>query len=162
MSVWHLTLSIPEDVGHAIELARAAISDGCRYLVAVGGDETVNEVANGILHSTDSGNVRRGIINTGTGSDFIRSAGIPWHYTEACSFLTSRRRLVIDVGVVQFRRNGQTLQRYFINAAGVGFDAAVAQTTEKLPKYFGGTIPYLVGLVRTLFSYRNKLVVLQY
>ena len=149
-----------EGVGHAIELARAATSDGCQYLVAVGGDGTVNEVANGILHSTDSGNVMLGIVNTGTGSDFVRSAGIPRHYSDACSFLTSRRRLVIDVGVVQFRRNGQTLQRYFVNAAGVGFDAAVAQATEKLPKYFGGTIPYLVGLVRTLFSYRNKPVVL--
>ena len=38
-----------EGVGHAIELARAAASDGYRYLVAVGGDGTVNEVANGIL-----------------------------------------------------------------------------------------------------------------
>jgi len=149
-----------EGVGHAIELARAATSDGCQYLVAVGGDGTVNEVANGILHSTDSGNVMLGIVNTGTGSDFVRSAGIPRQYTGACSCLTSRRRLVIDVGVVQFRRNGQTLQRYFVNAAGVGFDAAVAQATEKLPKYFGGTIPYLVGLARTLFSYRNKPVVL--
>ena len=149
-----------EGVGHAIELARAATSDGCQYLVAVGGDGTVNEVANGILHSTDSGNVMLGIVNTGTGSDFVRSAGIPRHYSDACSFLTSRRRLVIDVGVVQFRRNGQTLQRYFVNAAGVGFDATVAQATEKLPKYFGGTIPYLVGLVRTLFSYQNKPVVL--
>jgi len=149
-----------EGVGHAIELARAATSDGCQYLVAVGGDGTVNEVANGILHSTDSGNVMLGIVNTGTGSDFIRSAGIPRHYSDACSFLTSRRRLVIDVGVVQFRRNGQTLQRYFVNAAGVGFDATVAQATEKLPKFFGGTIPYLVGLVKTLFSYQNKPVVL--
>ncbi|GAH48803.1 unnamed protein product, partial [marine sediment metagenome] len=36
-----------EGVGHAIELARAAASDGYRYIVAVGGDGTVNEVANG-------------------------------------------------------------------------------------------------------------------
>ncbi|GAI58223.1 unnamed protein product, partial [marine sediment metagenome] len=34
------------------------------------------------------------------------------------------------------------------------------EATEKLPKYFGGTIPYLGGLFRSLFSYRNKLVTL--
>lgn len=66
-----------EGVGHAIELARAAADDGYRYLVAVGGDGTVNEVANGILHSTEAGNTTLGVVSTGTGSDFARSAGIP-------------------------------------------------------------------------------------
>ena len=149
-----------EGIGHAIELARAATSDGYQYLVAVGGDGTVNEVANGILHSTDSGNVILGIVSTGTGSDFVRSVGIPRDYTSACSCLTSQRRLVIDVGIVEFKSKGQTLQRFFVNAAGVGFDATVVEATEKLPKYFGGTIPYLVGLIMTLFSYKNKSVVL--
>ncbi|GAJ03565.1 unnamed protein product, partial [marine sediment metagenome] len=66
-----------EGVGHAIELARAAASDGCQFLVAVGGDGTVNEVANGILLAKDLSGVSIGIISTGTGGDFIRSAGIP-------------------------------------------------------------------------------------
>ncbi len=145
-----------EGVGHAIELARAAASDGYRYLVAVGGDGTVNEVANGILRSTNSGDTVLGVVSTGTGSDFVRSVGIPRHYVRACSFLTSSRRSLIDVGVVEYKSKGQTLQRFFVNAAGVGFDAAVVEATERLPKYFGGTIPYLVGLIRTLFSYRNK------
>ncbi|MFC2013566.1 diacylglycerol/lipid kinase family protein [Chloroflexota bacterium] len=149
-----------EGVGHAIELARVAASDGYRYLVAVGGDGTVNEVANGILSSTNSTNTALGIVSTGTGSDFVRSVGIPRDYTSACSFLTSSRRLLIDVGVVEYQSHGQTLRRFFINAVGVGFDAAVVEATERLPKYFGGTIPYLGGLMRTLVGYRNKSVVL--
>jgi len=149
-----------EGVGHAIELARAAASDGYRYLVAVGGDGTVNEVANGILHSTNSGDTILGIVSTGTGSDFVRSVGIPRDYTKACSFLTSSRRLLIDVGVVEYKSKGQSLRRFFVNAAGVGFDAEVVAATERLPKYFGGTIPYLAGLVRTLFGYKNKAVIL--
>ena len=150
-----------EGVGHAIELARAAASDGYRYLIAVGGDGTVNEVANGILSSTNATTTALGIVSTGTGSDFVRSVGIPRDYASACAFLTSSRRLLIDVGVVEYQRQGQTLKRFFVNAAGVGFDAAVVETTEKLPKYFGGTIPYLAGLMRTLFGYRNKSVVLR-
>lgn len=146
-------------VGHAIELAKAATSDGYRYLVAVGGDGTVNEVANGILRSPNSGDTILGIVSTGTGSDFVRSVGIPRDYASACSFLTSSRRLLIDVGVVEYQSKGQSLQRFFLNTAGVGFDAAVVEATELLPKYFGGTIPYLAGLVRTLFGYKNKTVV---
>lgn len=150
-----------EGVGHAMELARAAASDGYRYLVAVGGDGTVNEVANGILSSTNATSTALGVVSTGTGSDFVRSVGIPRDYTSACSFLTSSLRLLIDVGVVEYQRQGQTLTRFFVNAAGIGFDAAVVEATERLPKYFGGTIPYLAGLVRTLFGYHNKSVILR-
>ena len=149
-----------EGVGHAVELARVAASDGYRYIVAIGGDGTVNEVANGILHSTRPTETSLGVVSTGTGSDFARSVGIPRDYIRACSSLCSSRRRLIDVGVVEFRRSGQVLQRFFINVAGVGFDATVVEATEKLPKYFGGTIPYLAGLFRTLFGYRNKAVVL--
>ena len=150
-----------EGVGHAIELARTAAGDGYQYLVAVGGDGTVNEVANGILYSAGAGSTALGIVSTGTGSDFTRSVGVPRHYVGACSSLTSPRRLLIDVGVVEFRSGGQPLRRFFVNAAGIGFDAAVVETTERLPKYFGGTVPYVAGLLRTLLGYRNKSVVLR-
>lgn len=150
-----------EGVGHAIELAKAAAGKGYPYVVAVGGDGTVNEVANGILHSTGSGSTTLGVVSTGTGSDFARSVGISQHYVTACSSLTSQRRLLIDVGIVEYRSKGQSLQRFFVNAAGVGFDAAAVENTERLPKYFGGTIPYLAGLLRTLIGYRNKSVILR-
>ena len=149
-----------EGVGHAIELARSAVGNGYRYLVAVGGDGTINEVANGILHSSDASNMALGVISTGTGSDFARSVGIPRHYINACSSLTSARKLLIDIGVVEYRSKGQSLQRFFVNAAGIGFDAAAVETTEHIPKYLGGTIPYVAGLLRTLLGYRNKSVVL--
>jgi len=149
-----------EGVGHATELARAAANEGYQNIVAVGGDGTVHEVANGIL-SSNSTEIPLGVISTGTGSDFIRSVGLPRNYNSACSRLIGQRRLVIDVGVVEYQCKGQTLRRFFVNAAGVGFDASVVETTERFPKYLGGTIPYLTGLIRTLFGYRNKSVVLR-
>jgi YegS/Rv2252/BmrU family lipid kinase len=149
-----------EGVGHATEIARAAANEGYQNIVAVGGDGTVHEVANGIL-SSNSTEIPLGVISTGTGSDFIRSVGLPRNYNSACSRLIGQRRLVIDVGVVEYQCKGQTLRRFFVNAAGVGFDASVVETTERFPKYLGGTIPYLTGLIRTLFGYRNKSVVLR-
>ena len=149
-----------EGVGHAMELAKEAANAGYRYIIAVGGDGTVNEVANGILRSTHPNNIALGMVSTGTGSDFVRSVGVPRDYTGACSFLTNSRRLLIDVGVVEYKSQGQTLQRFFVNGAGVGFDATVVEATQRLPKYFGGTIPYLAGLLGSLFGYRNKSVIL--
>lgn len=150
-----------EGVGHAIELARAAASDGYRYLVAVGGDGTVNEVANGILSSTNLEITTLGVVSTGTGGDFVRSVGVPRDYASACSSLTSQRRLLIDVGVVEYMNGGKTEQRFFVNGAGVGFDAEVVKATESLPKYFGGTVPYVGGLLRALIGFKNKTVVLR-
>jgi len=150
-----------EGVGHAIELARAATNDGCRFLVAVGGDGTVNEVANGILSSTSLKGTTLGVVSTGTGSDFVRSVGIPRDYARACLSLTSQRRLLIDVGVVEYMNAGKSEQRFFVNGAGAGFDAEVVKATERLPKYFGGTIPYVGGLLRSLFGYKNKSVILR-
>ncbi len=145
-----------EGVGHAIELAQAAARDGCRLLVAVGGDGTLHEVANGILLSEDLEKATIGIISTGTGSDFIRSTGHDRDYIKACSSLTGTKRILIDVGVVEYQGNGEVKKRFFINSAGVGFDAAVAETSNHLPKFLGGTIPYVMGLFKSLVSYRNK------
>jgi len=145
-----------EGVGHAIELAQEATRDGCRFLVAVGGDGTVHEVANGIMLSKDLEKATIGIISTGTGSDFIRSTGHDRDYVKACSSLTGTRRMLIDVGTVEYRSKGQARKRFFINSAGVGFDAAVAEATNHIPKFLGGTIPYVMGLFKSLVSYRNK------
>ncbi len=142
--------------GHAIELAKAAAGDGYRYLVAVEGDGTVHEVANGIMQTANSEQTALGIVCTGTGSDLSRSVGISHDHARACSLLTNPRTRTIDIGFVRYQNEGQTKERYFVNSAGIGFDATVVAATERLPKYFGGTIPYLVGLIRSFVGYRNK------
>ncbi len=149
-----------EGVGHAIELAKDAASNGYQRVVAVGGDGTINEVANGIIHSPNASSISLGVISTGTGGDFIRSAGIPHDYIQACSCLANGHSRVVDIGVVEYHNQGKPMQRYFVNTAGIGFDAAVVAITEKTSKRFGGTIPYLLGFLRTLLTYRNKPVTL--
>ena len=87
-----------ESRGHGIELARAAAGDGYRYLVAVGGDGTIHEVANGILQAANPQETSLGIISTGTGSDLSRTIGIARDFPHACSSLINPRRILIDVG----------------------------------------------------------------
>ncbi len=145
-----------EGVGHAIELAKDAASNGYRQVVAVGGDGTINEVANGIIHSQNAAITKLGVISTGTGGDFIRSAGIPHDYVQACGCLANGRFRTVDVGIVEYHKQGKPMQRYFMNTAGIGFDAAVVAITEKTSKRLGGTIPYLLGFLRTILTYRNK------
>jgi diacylglycerol kinase (ATP) len=147
--------------GHGIELAKEAASNGYRYLVSVGGDGTVHEVANGILQTENSSNTDLGIVSTGTGSDLARSIGVSRDYRRACSNLINFKSATVDAGLVEYRQNGLKKERYFVNSAGIGFDATVVEATERLPKYFGGTVPYIVGLLRSFLGYRNKPVILR-
>jgi YegS/Rv2252/BmrU family lipid kinase len=152
---------LTEGVGHAVELAREAAIAGYRFLVAIGGDGTVNEVANGILIAEAAAEADLGMVNTGTGSDFVRSLGVSRDYTKACAALTGQRWMDIDVGVVQYGSGEQSGRRFFVNSAGVGFDAEVAKAKERMPKYFRGTVPYLLGMGRKLLGYNNKTVHLE-
>jgi diacylglycerol kinase (ATP) len=150
-----------QGAGHAIELARAAASNGYRYVVAVGGDGTVHEVANGILSSGGAAETTLGVISTGTGGDFARSLGIPRKYMPACSILATHRRSRVDVGLVEYMHDGKKEQCYFVNGAGIGFDAAVVETVEHSTKRLHGTIPYVLGLLRSLVCYHNKSVIIR-
>ena len=80
----HFEHDITEAPGHAIELAKSAVGKGYRLVVSVGGDGTINEIVNGLHDAGSMADVMLGIISTGTGSDYIRSLGIPRACEEAC------------------------------------------------------------------------------
>lgn len=141
---------------HAIELARDAVSKGYDLIVSVGGDGTINEVVNGLHDSDGAGDVSLGIISTGTGSDFVRSIGIPRLYTDACRRLLDLRRLMVDLGSVEYTVAGHRERRLFVNFAGLGFDAEVVRATTQRFKALGGFPSYLLGLLTTFINYRNQ------
>jgi diacylglycerol kinase (ATP) len=152
-----------EEPGHAIQLARQALDDGYRTIVAVGGDGTVNEVLNGlVVNGAVDPEVALGIIPWGTGADFSRTVGIPRHYMEAGRQLLRFETRPVDLGRIICLREGQEVERYFINAAGLGFDGEVAELANRFPKVLGGTITYLICLFISLVTYRNKNVELSF
>ena len=147
---------LTEAPGHAIELAKSAAKKGYEMVVSVGGDGTVNEVVNGLYDAGNIANVMLGIIGTGTGGDYIRTLGIPRAYNEACRCLTSPRRLVVDLGVIEYTGKGQMVKRLFVNFAGLGFDAEIVKATTQRFKALGSTASYLMALLTTLLFYKNK------
>jgi diacylglycerol kinase (ATP) len=148
---------LTERPGHATQLARQALDDGFRTIVAVGGDGTVNEVINGLVEegSVDP-EVTLGIIPCGRGADFARMMGMPRDYMEACRQLLRLEPRPVDLGRVTCLREGQEVERYFINAAGLGFDGEVCDLVNRFPKVLGGTLTYLTCLLIGLVTYRNK------
>lgn len=110
--------------GDGIELAKRGVAAGRKFIIACGGDGTINEVANGILQTGED--VELGIFPSGTGGDFRRSLGMPANGREIAKSLRKGRTKKIDVGKVTFynHRNEQ-VSRYFLNVSSFGLSASI-------------------------------------
>ncbi|OGO30897.1 MAG: hypothetical protein A2Z29_01440 [Chloroflexi bacterium RBG_16_56_11] len=148
--------AITEAPGHATELAKEAARRGYETVVSVGGDGTVNEIVNGLHTAGDSRDTRLGIISTGTGSDYIRTLGIPRRCEEACRRLIAAKHRAVDLGVAEYSVDGHREVRLFVNFAGMGFDAEIVRRTTQQFKSLGGLPAYLCGVLATVVAYKNK------
>jgi diacylglycerol kinase (ATP) len=150
-----------KSVGHAIDIASRAIGSGYNYLIAVGGDGTVNEVANGILHYSNPLSIILGVVSAGTAHAFSFSLGVTEYDNNMniYSLLADQRSAVIDVGVVQCWNHGQLRERFFLNEASIGFSAEMVDAWKSLPNRFGKNVNYALRTVagyKSLVIHRNK------
>jgi diacylglycerol kinase (ATP) len=144
-----------EGPGHAIELARSALSSGSRFLVAVGGDGTVHEVANGMISDDKPVNPDAvfGVVAAGTGSDFIKTFGIPALPGHAVAHLDGPESFSIDIGKITFDDDGRRTVRYFPNIAEAGIGAEVVARAQRLPRWLGPTV-YLFAFWLTMRGHK--------
>ena len=143
--------------GHAVKLGKAGRDHGYDHVVCVGGDGTINEVVNGILSGNGTMPLPKiGVVPSGTGADLARTLGIPHRIDDACKRLENPRTAISDLGMVSYRGREGTERRYFVNAAGLGYDAEVVRRRNGFNRYVRGTVPYLASLATALLSYQNK------
>jgi len=147
-----------EHRGHAIELTRKYIRAGFRRFLVVGGDGTLNEVVNGIFtqNITNVSEILLAMVPVGTGNDWCRTFHIPHDYEKAIRIVTEGRTLMQDTGLMEFTdHEGKRAKRYFVNIAGMGFDAMVAEKTNR-DKDKGKTNPFLyfINIFTSLFSFK--------
>lgn len=153
-------VALTERRGHATELARSALQRGARLLVAMGGDGTIHEVVNGMIdgdHAVAPG-AALGVIAAGSGSDFIKTFGLPAAPIHAVSHLDGNEAFPIDIGKVTYEQDGATVVRYFPNIAEVGLGAAVVARAQRLPRWLGPMV-YFFAFWLTIRGHRATDVV---
>ena len=132
--------------------------------MAVGGDGTVHEVVNGMIGlggSPAAPDAVLGVVAAGSGSDFIRTFGLPGDASRACYHLTGDNTYPLDVGAIAYTTvAGDTDTRYFVNVAEAGLGAAVAARAERMSPRFGQT-KYFFSFWRTLPGFRLATVRVQ-
>lgn len=136
--------------GDATRLAAAACRNGYELVVGVGGDGTLQEIVNGLIGPRGECLTVLGVIPGGTGNDFSKMLGYPQDPVRALDVLLAGHMLCLDLG----RANG----RYYINIAGVGFDAEVAAFLNRRPKRLPAVATYVYGVLVMLFGYRPALL----
>lgn len=122
---WQAVVRQTHGGGDATTFAREAVAGGYDVVVAVGGDGTLGEVANGLALT----GVPMGVLPVGTGNVWAHMLDVPvWTPMEPSALLEAARILVegqdhvIDLGKAQ--------NRYFVLWSGIGFDADIAKGVE--------------------------------
>lgn len=144
---------------HATELTVTAANQGYRKIIVIGGDGTLNEVVNGLFiqKAVEPREMLLAVIAVGTGNDWVRTFGIPQHYSEAIRAIREERSFLQDVGTVTYTESHYTQTRYMANVAGLGFDAHVISTFNhlKIKGYKGGWM-YLYSILKSYFRYKSS------
>ena len=144
---------------HATELAVEAVNKGYRRIVVVGGDGTLHETVNGLFiqQQCATTDVLLAVIAVGTGNDWIRMYGIPRKYTEAISAIVAGHSFLQDAGRISYYESFVHQVRYMANVAGLGFDASVNRTYNRLKERgFYNKWLYIVGTFLMVFRFRSK------
>jgi len=119
------------DLGMA-HLATAAVRAGHTRLVGVGGDGTHHDVINGIMNAEGLGSVTYVPLPLGTGNDWVRTLKTPQNIDRWLAMLRTEKTILHAVGQLRYTARDAPLQTaYFLNVAGMAYDAEVVRKSEK-------------------------------
>ena len=147
--------------GQATEFTRELIAGGCRKIISIGGDGTLNEIVNGIFTQDHcpTTEITLSLIPIGTGNDWGRMFGIPLIYEGAVQVIREGKLMLHDIGVISYFNGEEKAQTYFINIAGLGFEAVVVRKTNRQKDNgMSNKAIYFYNLLSSLVAYRNTSV----
>lgn len=127
--------------GHALELSRMGVEKGYDIIVAVGGDGTIHEVSQSLIHSKST----MAIIPMGSGNGFARFFGISSSVKKAIQMIAEGEEKTIDTVLCN--------SEYFVNVAGFGFDAQIGDIYDKSCSEERGGLNYVKLVIEEYFSY---------
>jgi diacylglycerol kinase family enzyme len=146
-----VTLKETNRRGHATRFAQDAAMRGYDVVIALGGDGTLNEVANGLAGSATA----LGVLPGGSTNVFARTLGMENDPVAAARQLAAglRAEAIIAIGL------GSVNGRYFCFHTGVGFDAAVVAAVERrstIKRWLGHPLFIYAGLKTFFRTYDRK------
>lgn len=158
-------IEITKYLNHAFEIAVEATKSGSEIIVCAGGDGSLNETANGVMHGLkflseeNKSKVCLAVLPLGTGNDFIKTMQSPAKVEALQQAIQNNSTQEIDLGFVEyFSKSGEKQQRYFINIVDVGMGGIVVEKLSKYSKWLGANLTYQRAILSTLITYKNQAI----
>ncbi len=141
---WRFRWEQTTEAGHATRIAARAAAAKVPLVLALGGDGTLNEVANALAGTETA----LGTLPAGTSNIWAREAGISRKLVEAVRLMATGERRLIDLG--------KAGDRYFMLFAGIGVDARITRTVSLDMKRRVGAAAYGVAALREALRWRSR------
>ena len=149
--------------GDATRLTREALGAGADLVVAVGGDGTLHEVANGFFDDEQRAvapDAALGLLPYGTGGDFRKTIEMPRGIEAAAKALRWGTPRSIDMGCLDYTRTpadgGGKGHCLFVNIASFGISGVVDRLVNARSKRWGGKLSFFLGAVQAGLTYDNQ------
>lgn len=144
--------------GDGRRLAAAAIQEGFEFVIAAGGDGTLNEVLNGMGDVPDGfQKACLGVLPLGTVNVFARELKVPLQIDAAWEVVRRQRERRVDLPWAEFATNGRPERRYFAQLAGAGLDARAIELVSWSLKKKIGPLAYIVAGLKALSAKQSPI-----
>lgn len=156
---------------HNITLAETAVNRGYKNIIVVGGDGSLNECINGVAQAFKTGlsdspesynweglsEIKIGILPSGTGNDFSKTAGISKKAEHLLALIKGNRTQQVDLGLASFiSKKEEPTHRFFINITDVGMGGVVVKNMDSKNSFLSGTMLYNYSIAKTFLSYEKS------
>ncbi|TPG44123.1 diacylglycerol/lipid kinase family protein [Flavobacterium pectinovorum] len=133
---------------HAVELTKAAVKQNPDYIVACGGDGTINEVASCLVNTR----IILGIIPVGSGNGLASNLNIPRNFKKAIDIIKKGKTTFMDVGKIN--------DFYFFSNMGIGIDALIIKKYERSGNRTLSS--YVKAALSSSFQYKAKQAIISF
>jgi YegS/Rv2252/BmrU family lipid kinase len=143
---------------HASDIAKTAMANGADLIVSVGGDGTFSEIVNGMLSCGQKFHDLPEVIMLpiGTGTDLSKTVKFAKDSVGVVDTIENGITRAIDVGKIVFKAGGKTWMRCFVNVFDIGLGGSVVRIANRIPKYLGGFLTFLLSSFVALLTFRQK------
>ncbi len=150
---WDLHIRVTEYHKHAEGIARQLCNEQCDVILLCGGDGSLNQTANGILHSNRPA-TPIAIWPSGTGNDFVKTVQVPKSFQELKLSIENKIFKSIDAPCMQW--DGK--KRYFLNVTDLGLGGCVAYDMRRSKRLLGSFLTYQWLIIKNLIRFKKRTI----
>lgn len=154
-----MEVHISQQAGNATLIVLQGVERGIRHVLAVGGDGMAHQVINGIMAQDEvpSSEIAFALLPIGTGNDWVKTHQIPRKWEKWAQYFRSAQAGHQNLGLIKYLTpDGHPAERYFLNVAGLAYDAFVVRFLAGKTSILPAKLYYFWSTFRCLFQYRPQ------